>query len=240
MEAPCTPFHPDRSARSGGIRSTAGLAWKCFRQIQRNAGPAFRSPGVGLGAKQSGWYDQGMHVLVYSATWCRDCREAKRFLEKHQIPYTEIDIETSPGAADEVIRQVGKRAIPQFVVDGKWIQPYRPGRGFLHQEMTEFFQLQPARLTKPRKPRRPSGPGSFRMLRASTSSFGLTCSCSPPRPSAIKYCSVLPYQKAGNPCRVQPSLGQVCLQASRYRSIVISSGSSSMNRSPQSSEMQQR
>ena len=82
-----------------------------------------------------------MHVLVYSATWCRDCREAKRFLEKYQIAYTEIDIETNPGAAEEVIRHVGKRAIPQFVVDGKWIQPYRPGRGFLHQEMAEFFRV---------------------------------------------------------------------------------------------------
>ena len=80
-------------------------------------------------------------MLVYSAPWCRDCREAKRFLEKHLIPYTEIDIETSPGAAEEVIRHVGKRAIPQFVVDGKWIQPYRPGRGFLHQEMEEFFRV---------------------------------------------------------------------------------------------------
>jgi arsenate reductase-like glutaredoxin family protein len=37
-----------------------------------------------------------MHVLVYSAPWCRDCREAKRFLEKHQISYTEIDIESTP------------------------------------------------------------------------------------------------------------------------------------------------
>jgi mycoredoxin len=80
-----------------------------------------------------------MHVLVYSATWCRDCREAKRFLLKHGIPFTEIDIETSPGAADEVIRNVGKRAIPQFVLDGKLIQPYRPGQGFLHQEMAELF-----------------------------------------------------------------------------------------------------
>jgi glutaredoxin len=82
-----------------------------------------------------------MQVLVYSAPWCRDCREAKRFLDKHSIAYTEIDIESSPGAAEEVIRHVGKRAIPQFVVDGQWIQPYRPGRGFLHQEMTEFFRL---------------------------------------------------------------------------------------------------
>ncbi|HEY6414572.1 MAG TPA: glutaredoxin family protein, partial [Edaphobacter sp.] len=34
---------------------------------------------------------------------------------------------------------VGKRAIPQFVLDGKWIQPYRPGYGFLHDEMAELF-----------------------------------------------------------------------------------------------------
>jgi glutaredoxin len=80
-----------------------------------------------------------MHVLVYSASWCRDCREAKRFLEKHQIPFTEIDIETSPGAAEEVVRHVGKRAIPQFVIEGKWVQPYRPGSGFLHHEMEELF-----------------------------------------------------------------------------------------------------
>jgi mycoredoxin len=80
-----------------------------------------------------------MHVLVYSASWCRDCREAKKFLDKHRIAYTEIDIETTSGAADEVIRHVGKRAIPQFVIDGKWIQPYRAGQGFLHEEMSEFF-----------------------------------------------------------------------------------------------------
>lgn len=80
-----------------------------------------------------------MHVTVYSAVWCRDCREAKRFLEEHQIAYTEIDIEQVPGAAEEVVRHVGKRAIPQFVIDGRWVQPYRPGRGFLYQEMSELL-----------------------------------------------------------------------------------------------------
>jgi hypothetical protein len=34
---------------------------------------------------------------------------------------------------------VGKRAIPQFVIDGKWVQPYRAGEGFLHDEMAELF-----------------------------------------------------------------------------------------------------
>jgi glutaredoxin len=80
-----------------------------------------------------------MDLTLYSASWCRDCREAKRFLAKHSIPYNEIDIESTPGAADAVIKNVGKRAIPQFVIDGKWVQPYKPGQGFLHDEMAELF-----------------------------------------------------------------------------------------------------
>jgi glutaredoxin len=82
-----------------------------------------------------------MKLTLYSASWCRDCREAKRFLDLHQIDYTEVDIEATPGAADEVLRNVGKRAIPQFVIDGEWVQPYQPGRGFLHEEMRERFGL---------------------------------------------------------------------------------------------------
>ncbi len=80
-----------------------------------------------------------MNLTVYTAAWCRDCREAKRFLTKHGIEYKEVDIERVPGAADEVLRNVGKRAIPQFVIDGKWVQPYRPGEGFLHEEMAELL-----------------------------------------------------------------------------------------------------
>jgi mycoredoxin len=80
-----------------------------------------------------------MELTMYSASWCRDCREAKRFLAKHNIAYKEIDIESVPGASEQVIANVGKRAIPQFVIDGRWVQPYRPGQGFLHDEMAELF-----------------------------------------------------------------------------------------------------
>ncbi len=80
-----------------------------------------------------------MELLVYTASWCRDCREAKRFLVKHNITFREIDIENTPGAADVVMSNVGKRAIPQFVIDGRWVQPYKPGQGFLHDEMAELF-----------------------------------------------------------------------------------------------------
>lgn len=78
-----------------------------------------------------------MELIVYCAPWCHDCREAKRFLARYNIPYTEVDIEQVPGAAAEVIRHTGKRAIPQFVIDGEWVQPYRPGEGFLYEEMSK-------------------------------------------------------------------------------------------------------
>ncbi len=80
-----------------------------------------------------------MDLKVYTAVWCRDCREAKRFLDKHSIAYTEVDIEQTPGAADLVLQNVGKKAIPQFVIDGKWVQPYKPGQGFLYEEMSELL-----------------------------------------------------------------------------------------------------
>jgi len=83
-----------------------------------------------------------MKVTVYSAPWCPDCRVAKRFLDKHKIAYTDVNIEAVPEAAAEVIRQTGKRAIPQFVIDGEWVQPYRVGEGFLYEEMAEKLGIE--------------------------------------------------------------------------------------------------
>ena len=76
-----------------------------------------------------------MHVQVYTAGWCRDCRAAKQFLDAHGIVYTEINIDDDAAASAEVLRHVGKRAIPQLVIDGEWFQPYKPGRVLLFDEL---------------------------------------------------------------------------------------------------------
>jgi mycoredoxin len=76
-----------------------------------------------------------MKVQVYTTAWCRDCRMAKQFLDAHGIEYSEIDVDDDPAASDEVMRHVGKRAIPQLVIDGEWFQPYTPGRGLLIEEL---------------------------------------------------------------------------------------------------------
>jgi len=76
-----------------------------------------------------------MKVQVYTAGWCRDCRAAKQFLDAHGIAYTEINVDADPAASAEVMRRVGKRAIPQLVIDGEWFQPYKAGCGLLLDEL---------------------------------------------------------------------------------------------------------
>ena len=76
-----------------------------------------------------------MHVKVYTTIWCRDCRAVKQFLETHGIACEEIDVDADPTASAEVMRRVGKRAVPQLVIDGEWFQPYTPGKGLLYDEL---------------------------------------------------------------------------------------------------------
>jgi glutaredoxin len=78
-----------------------------------------------------------MKVQMYAVSWCGDCRAARKFLDSHHVEYTEIDIDKDREASAELVRRVGKRAIPQLVIDGEWFQPYVPGRGLLVDELHE-------------------------------------------------------------------------------------------------------
>jgi glutaredoxin len=80
-----------------------------------------------------------MNVQVYTTSLCRDCRAAKHFLDQHGVAYTEVNVDTNPAASAEIINRVGKRAVPQLVIDGEWFQPYKPGRGLLIDEL--FMRL---------------------------------------------------------------------------------------------------
>jgi mycoredoxin len=84
-----------------------------------------------------------MKVELYTSSWCRDCRAAKQFLNGHGIAYTEVNVDVDPAASEEVLRRVGKRAIPQLVIDGEWFQPYTPGRGLLFDELHRRLKIAP-------------------------------------------------------------------------------------------------
>ena len=82
-----------------------------------------------------------MKVQVYTAAWCRDCRATKQFLDSHGIQYSEVNVDLDLAASEELVRHVGKRAIPQLVIDGEWFQPYKPGLGLLYEELYKRFGI---------------------------------------------------------------------------------------------------
>ena len=66
------------------------------------------------------WEELNAHELVvYSTTWCPDCRRIKQQFEAHSITYREIDIDTDAKAGKHLQKQTGRTAIPYVEVDGK-------------------------------------------------------------------------------------------------------------------------
>ena len=61
-----------------------------------------------------------LSILIYGSDWCGDCRRAKRFLERHKIPFEWVDIEKDR-EAEQIVFQTnhGMRSIPTiFFSDG--------------------------------------------------------------------------------------------------------------------------
>lgn len=55
-------------------------------------------------------------LIMYTTGWCPDCVAAKRALNSKGVAYTEINIEETEGAAQEVERlNNGKRSVPTLV-----------------------------------------------------------------------------------------------------------------------------
>ncbi len=80
-------------------------------------------------------------LRVYSTPWCPDCKRALSFLKEFKIPYTLVDIDKNEEAAHYLEKETGKKAIPHFYLDGQWIKPYTPGRGFNREDMRQLFKV---------------------------------------------------------------------------------------------------
>ncbi|HUC95566.1 MAG TPA: glutaredoxin domain-containing protein [Candidatus Saccharimonadia bacterium] len=51
-------------------------------------------------------------VTIYSASWCAFCHQAKAYLDKLGVTYTDKDIEKDPKAAEESVKKSNQMGIP--------------------------------------------------------------------------------------------------------------------------------
>jgi mycoredoxin len=55
-------------------------------------------------------------LTMYTTTWCGYCRQLKRQLDEQGIGYTEVNIETTPGAAEFVMSvNGGNQTVPTML-----------------------------------------------------------------------------------------------------------------------------
>ena len=58
----------------------------------------------------------GKGIVVYSTTWCPDCKRAKKFFGEQRVPYVNVDIEADAEAMAYVERvNHGKRSVPTII-----------------------------------------------------------------------------------------------------------------------------
>lgn len=50
-------------------------------------------------------------VVLYCTSWCPDCKKAREWLEARGIEYTEVDVTTTPGAAEKVKEWTGGKLV---------------------------------------------------------------------------------------------------------------------------------
>jgi len=55
-------------------------------------------------------------IVVYSTTWCADCRRAKRVLDRHGARYRWVDVDEDHAAAERIIHiNNGMRVVPTIL-----------------------------------------------------------------------------------------------------------------------------
>jgi len=57
-------------------------------------------------------------ILMLSTQSCRYCKQARQFFKQHELPYTELDIETSDKNM-QMFQLLGGRGTPLIVIDGQ-------------------------------------------------------------------------------------------------------------------------
>ncbi len=60
-------------------------------------------------------------IVMYSTTWCGNCKRAKKFLTKQNVPYIDVDIEDDEKGREFVMKvNDGARVVPTiFFPDGE-------------------------------------------------------------------------------------------------------------------------
>ena len=54
---------------------------------------------------------------MYAADWCGYCARARRLLDAKGVAYEEIDVDSVPGAQEQMRARTGRTSVPQIFIN---------------------------------------------------------------------------------------------------------------------------
>ncbi len=58
-------------------------------------------------------------VKVYTTSYCPYCVRAKQLLSRKGVPFEEIDLGSDDALRERIVRESGRRTVPQIFIDGQ-------------------------------------------------------------------------------------------------------------------------
>jgi len=63
-------------------------------------------------------------VTVYTTPTCPYCTQVKRYLDSHNVTYSEVDVASDQAAAQELVSRTGQQGVPQTEINGQYVIGY--------------------------------------------------------------------------------------------------------------------
>jgi glutaredoxin 3 len=60
-------------------------------------------------------------VEIYTAEYCPYCHQAKQLLDKKNVKYEEIRVDSDPVKKVEMIERSGRRTVPEIFIEGQLV-----------------------------------------------------------------------------------------------------------------------
>lgn len=74
-------------------------------------------------------------VTVYTTPTCPWCTTVKNYLRKNGVRYTEVDVASDQGAAQNMVSKSGQQGVPQTEIDGQMVI------GFDQKKLNELLEI---------------------------------------------------------------------------------------------------
>ena len=75
-------------------------------------------------------------VKIYTTSYCGYCRMAKSLLVSRKIAFEEVDVTADDEARDWLVKETGRRTVPQIFIGGESIGGYQELAAWIRGDAT--------------------------------------------------------------------------------------------------------